>query len=219
VDFAGQERVMPGESELFSRFGREVSAGTVVFREGEEGDQMFVIQAGKVKVSRSLGGKQQILAILGKGDFFGEMAIVNRVRRTATVTALEVVKLLAFDREGFLNMINKNPRIALNVIDKLCRRLQSANLYIQHLARKDPKGLIGLNLSYAFQAALGGSEGPGVPPSLAYDRTVEDFSQNLELSMEEVKRALEELARDGIVEISANTILLRDARKLDALSE
>lgn len=227
---------MPGESDLFVRFGRDVDAGRAVFREGEEGDQMFIIQAGRVKVARSIAGKEQILAVLGKGDFFGEMALLTKTRRTATVTALEPVRLLAFDREGFLNMINKNPKIALNVIDKLCRRLQNANLHIQHLARKDPRGLIAMNLKFAFQSAgalagagaagaagvVGGAAGAAAVAgggSLLYDRTVDEFSQNLEITQDQVRAALDDLARRGVLAIAGNTITLVDATKLDAMVE
>ncbi len=204
---------MPVDSDLFSRFGRNVDAGRVIFREGEEGDQMFIIQDGSVKISRNIGGKEQVLAIFDKGDFFGEMAIVNRVKRTATATALEPVKLLAFNREGFLNMINKNAKIALNVIDKLCRRLQNANLYIQHLARKDPRGLIAMNLKFAFQSAEANRG------SLLMDRTLDEFSQNLDLTRDQVKAVLEDFAGNGLIAISANTITLNDSKKLNALSE
>jgi CRP-like cAMP-binding protein len=204
---------MAAESDLFSRFGRHVDAGKVIFQEGEEGDQMFIIQDGQVKVSRNITGKEQILAILGKEDFFGEMAIVTKVKRTATVTALGPVKLLAFDREGFLNMITKNAKIALNVIDKLCRRLQNANLHIKHLARKDIRALIAMNLRFAFQgAAEHGS-------TLLYDRTVDDFSQNLELTLDQVRSALEGFVRTGILEIQGNGIRLVDEQKLNALAE
>ena len=203
---------MPGESDLYTRFGRDVDAGRAVFREGEEGDQMFIIQSGRVKVARELAGKEQVLAVLGKGDFFGEMALLTKTRRTATVTALEPVRLLAFDREGFLNMINKNPKIALNVIDKLCRRLQNANQHIQHLARKDPRGLIAMNLTFAFQGA--GGEAAALP----YDRTVDEFSQNLEITQEQVQGVLAELARRGVLEIAGNTIRLADAQGLGALA-
>ncbi len=204
---------MPGESNLFSRFGRNVDAGKVIFSEGDEGDQMYIIQDGTVKISRIIGGKEQILAIFGKGDFFGEMAIVNRVKRSAAATALEPVKLLAFNREGFLNMINKNAKIALNMIDKLCRRLQNANLQIQHLARRDRKGLIAMNLNFAFQSAEAGRG------CLFLDRTVDEFSQNLDLTRDQVKAVLEEFARAKIISISANTITLSDAEKLHILSE
>jgi CRP-like cAMP-binding protein len=190
-----------------------VDAGRVIFQEGEEGDQMFIIQEGQVKVSRNISGKEQILAILGKGDFFGEMALVTKIKRTATVTALSPVKLLAFNREGFLNMITKNAKIALNVIDKLCRRLQNANLHIKHLARKDAKALIAMNLRFAFQGA---AESGAV---LLYDRTVDEFSQNLDLTIDQVKSTLDGFVRMGMLEIRSNAIHLVDEQRLDALAE
>jgi CRP/FNR family cyclic AMP-dependent transcriptional regulator len=203
--------MVPVDSDLFSRFGQELQAGTVIFREGEEGDQMFIVQGGRVKVSRSIGGKEQLLAVLGKGDFFGEMALVTRERRTATVTTLEPVRLLAFDREGFLGMINKNPKIALNIIDKLCRRLANANQHLRHLARKDARGLIAMNLRLAFQASAGAG--------LELERTVGEFAGNLELDPRQVRAVLEELGRDGIVRLAAGSMELADEARLNLISE
>jgi CRP-like cAMP-binding protein len=202
--------MVPVESDLFSRFGQELQAGQVIFREGEEGDQLFIIQGGRVKVSRPLGGKEQLLAVLGKGDFFGEMALVTRERRTATVTALEPVRLLAFNREGFLNMINKNPKIALNIIDKLCRRLANANQHLRHLARKDARGLIAMNLRLGFQAASG---------RLDRERTVEEFARNLELDPGAVRGVLEELESGGIVRLVSGALELADENRLNLISE
>lgn len=202
--------MVPVESDLFSRFGQQVPAGTVVFKEGEEGDQMFIIQDGRVKVSRAIGGKEQMLAVLGKGDFFGEMALVTRERRTATVAALEAVRLLAFNQEGFLNMINKNPKIALNIIDKLCRRLAYANQHLRHLARKDARGLIAMNLRLGFQEAGG---------ALDRERTVEDFASKLELDPLQVRGVLEDFARGGIVRLAAEAIELADEAGLNGISE
>jgi CRP-like cAMP-binding protein len=202
--------MVPVESDLFSRFGQQVPAGTVIFKEGEEGDQMFIVQDGRVKVSRVIGGKEQMLAVLGKGDFFGEMALVTRERRTATVTTLEPVRLLAFNQEGFLNMINKNPKIALNVIDKLCRRLSYANQHLRHLARKDARGLIAMNLRLGFQAAGG---------ALDRERTVEDFASKLELDPGQVRGVLEDFARGGIVRLAAEAIELADEAGLNGISE
>ena len=202
--------MVPVESDLFSRFGQQVPAGTVIFKEGEEGDQMFIVQDGRVKVSRAIGGKEQMLAVLGKGDFFGEMALVTRERRTATVAALEAVRLLAFNQEGFLNMINKNPKIALNIIDKLCRRLAYANQHLRHLARKDARGLIAMNLRLGFQAAGG---------ALDRERTVEDFASKLELDPLQVRGVLEDFARGGIVRLAAEAIELADEAGLNGISE
>jgi CRP-like cAMP-binding protein len=201
----------PVESDLFSRFGQELQAGTVIFKEGEEGDQMFIIQDGRVKVSRLIGGKEQLLAVLGKGDFFGEMALVTRERRMATVTALEAVRLLAFNREGYLGMIHKNPKIALNIIDKLCRRLANANQHLRHLARKDARGLIAMNLRLAFQASGGGK--------LDLENTIEEFARNLELDPGTVRGVLEEFERSGIVRLAGGSMELGDEASLNLISE
>ena len=203
--------MVPVESDLFSRFGQELQAGTVIFKEGAEGDQMFIVQTGRVKVSRSIAGKEQLLAVLGKGDFFGEMALVTREPRTATVTALEAVRLLAFNREGFLGMINKNPKIALNIIDKLCRRLANANQHLRHLARKDARGLIAMNLRLAFQASGGAG--------LDLERTVEEFARNLELDPGQVRGVLEEFGRTGIVRLVSGSMDLADESRLNLISE
>ena len=187
--------------------------GKIIFKEDEEGDHMYIIQSGKVKVSRNISGKEQVLAILGKGDFFGEMAIVTKVKRTATVMAIDQVEILAFNREGFLSMINKNAKIALHIIDRLCRRLQNTNMHIKHLARKNASGLVALNLLYAFQG-----EGKD-QTSLPYDRTVEDFSRNLELSMDKVKGYFQDFERNGIITLEGSKVLLTDREKLSELAE
>jgi CRP/FNR family cyclic AMP-dependent transcriptional regulator len=178
--------MVPVESDLFNRFGQQVEAGAVVFREGVEGDQMFIIQDGRVKVSRSIGGKEQVLAVLP-------------------------VRLLAFDREGFLNMINKNPKIALNIIEKLCRRLAYANQHLRHLARKDARALIAMNLRLGFQTAGGGALDP--------ERTVEEFASNLELDPVQVRGLLEDFVRAGIVRPAAGGLELADEAGLNGIAE
>ena len=72
---------------LFEKYGMVVDTGKEIFLEGEVGDLMYIIQEGSVRISKLIDGKPHILAVLGKGDFFGEMAIVTRVKRTATATA------------------------------------------------------------------------------------------------------------------------------------
>ena len=62
---------------MFARFGREYAPGDVLFREGESGEVMFVIQSGSVRISKDVGGEPKSLAVLGPGEFLGEMAILN----------------------------------------------------------------------------------------------------------------------------------------------
>ena len=199
------------ENILFDKYGLTVDSGKIIFRENEIGDKMYIIQAGSVRISKEISGKEHILSVLAKGDFFGEMAIVNQVARTATARAIGTVKLLAFDRAGFISMIEKNARIALNVIDKLCRRLQQANLQIQHLVKKNTKGLIGLNLYYIF------SEHGMEEASPDLRKTAGELSLLLELPIEKVMTDIESLGKEDIVSISGSILTLKNREKLNRL--
>jgi CRP/FNR family cyclic AMP-dependent transcriptional regulator len=199
--------------ELLQRFTKSYAPGSVICHEGEEGDEMYIIQKGKVRVSKVFAGKPHVVSILEKGDFFGETAIVNRTRRTATVTAVDAVELLVFDREGLQNMITRNARIALSIIDKLCRRLQNAHLQIQHLVKRDARGQIALHLRYLFQ------ELPVGQTTVPFQSTLDDVSLAFELPREEVQKVFSILQAEGILEVTAQTIGLLDREKLLRLTE
>ena len=194
--------------ELLQRFTKSYGPGSVIFREGEEGEEMYIIQKGKVRVSKNFSGKLHLVSILDKGEFFGEMALVNRIKRTATVTAIDSVELLAFDREGLLNMITKNARIGLSIIDKLCRRLQNAHLKIQHLVKKDQVGLIALHLRNLFQELAGGGK------ALPYGKTLDDVSLSLELPRGDVENVIAGFLEKGVVRRAGESLELADAEKL-----
>jgi len=199
--------------ELLQRFTKSYAPGAVICREGEEGDEMYIIQKGKVRVSKRFADKVHVVSILEKGDFFGETAIVNRTQRTATVTAVDAVELLVFDREGLQNMIARNARIALSIIDRLCRRLQSAHLQIQHLVKRDAKGLIAIHLRHLFQ------ELPAGQGAMPFQGTLDDMSLEFELPREEVEKILKSLQEDGVLGVSSSSITLVDREKLLRLTE
>lgn len=201
------------EDVLFNKYGHVVDSGKIIFREGEEGDRMYIIQDGTVRISKDIGGKEYTLAVLGKGDFFGEMAIVNRVKRSATAVAGETVRYLEFDRQGFLNMIEKNAKIALNVIDKLCKRLQQANNQIHHLKNRNKQGLIALNLRYAF------TEAGLFNAALDKIKVIRDIAMNLEISPDEVAGYLKSFQDDGIIRADETSVILLDSQRLNTLAE
>lgn len=201
------------ENTLFDKYGQVVDSDKVLFKEGDDGNHMYIIQEGSVRITKTIDGKPHILAVLGRGDFFGEMAIVNRVKRTATATAVGTVKLLTFDRQGFVSMIEKNARIGLNIIDKLCRRLQQANSQIQHLVRRNEKGLIALNLHYAFQA-----HGMG-QALLDMHKTARDISLSLEIPQENSLEYFQELTSAGIIAVENGMMRLAEKERLVAIAE
>jgi CRP/FNR family cyclic AMP-dependent transcriptional regulator len=97
----------------------DVEPGTVLCREGETGHEFFVIVDGKVKITR----KGRRLAMRGGGDFVGEIALLEDVPRTATVTAETPVRLFVLTRKDFRHLIDTNPRIERKVLRALARRL------------------------------------------------------------------------------------------------
>ncbi len=201
------------QDESLQRFSRSYAPGAAICQEGEDGVEMYIIQKGKVRVSKRFAGKTHVISILEKGDFFGEMAIVNRIQRTATVTAIDEVELLVFDREGLSNMIARNTRIALTIIDKLCRRLQNAHLKIQHLVKKDARGLIALHLRSVFQELPFGQQ------EVPFEKCLEEMSLSLELPMEEAHAILKGLQAEGILAIDGDRLRLDDRQKLFLMTE
>lgn len=196
------------DNPLFSKYGKTVDEGKVIFHEGEEGDRMYIIEEGTVRITKKISGKEYTLAVLPKGEFFGEMALVSRIKRSATATAADTVRLLEFDRQGFLGMIEKNAKIALNIIDKLSRRLQQANQQIQYLKQKDERGLVALHLRYAFTEA-------GLL-SAALDKTkiAREVSMSLEIPIEKVMNYMKEFDNERIVRVDGNDLMLLDYERL-----
>ena len=201
------------EKNPFARFLTHFKTGSVLFREGDHGEDMFIIQSGRVAIKKQVGDSDTTLAVMEKGDFFGEMAIVNRIQRTATVTAIDAVELLVFDREGLQNMIARNAKIAMNIIDKLCRRLQAAHLKIQHLVKRDAQGLIALHLRSLYQ------ELPAEAAVLPFQKCLEEISLSLELPMEDVRGVLGGMQGDGILVMEGDDLRLLDAEGLVHLTE
>ena len=132
---------------LFARFGREYQPGEVLFREGEAGEVMFVIQSGAVRISKAIGGEDKVLAVLGPGEFLGEMAILNGRPRTATATVVESARCLVIEARTLEQMVARNAEIALRLIKKLAKRLDSADTLVEILMHRDPKARVMLALA------------------------------------------------------------------------
>jgi len=92
---------------------RSLKKGQALFREGEPGDEMFIIRAGGIVVSKAVTGRvEQVLARMGAGDFFGEMALFDRSPRSATVQAESDCTLLVLDRDHLQRLVDQDPRAA-----------------------------------------------------------------------------------------------------------
>ncbi len=204
---AGRSRM---SDPLFTRFGREFRAGDVLFREGERGEEMYVIQSGVVQILKRVGETERPLATLGRGEFVGEMAILNDKPRTATAVVLEDARCLVIDAATLEQMISNSTEIALRLVKKLARRLDSADEMIQILMNPDPKARVLLGLKRHAEA-FGEETGLGVrvhatPADLAREVGVEDV---------QVRDVLHRLGRLRIAaEDDAGGILIMDLPRL-----
>ena len=97
---------------------------TDIFHEGDEGNMMFVIVAGRVQVVRNKDGKDQVLVERGPGDFMGEMAIIESAPRSATLHTQSEVRVLAIDDETFKGILRERPNVSFAVLRSISRRLR-----------------------------------------------------------------------------------------------
>ena len=99
----------------------------VVVRQGEVGDCMYVVQSGEVEVVQDAQGGEQRLAVLGTGDFFGEMAVFQKELRSATVRAHGEARVLKVDKKTLLRRIKEDPLLAVNLLQTLSQRIRDLN--------------------------------------------------------------------------------------------
>ncbi len=104
----------------------EYLAGDMIFRQGEDGSLMYLVQGGAVEVLQELGGMEKQIAVLERGDFFGEMSLLEAEPRSHSVRAISPVKLVEIDRAGLQKMLVRNPEIAVRMVRKLSHRLATA---------------------------------------------------------------------------------------------
>ena len=112
---------------------RRQQAGTVLFREGDRGATMYVIRSGKVKIVKLIGDTELTLAVLGPGEFFGEMALLEGLPRSAGATVVEDALLIELERTAFEALVRKNGEIAVRLLRRLSARLREADRQIQAL--------------------------------------------------------------------------------------
>lgn len=153
---------------------RTFDAGHVLFQEGETGREMYVVQSGAVTISKRLGGKERVVAELGPGDFFGEMAVLNARPRTATATCKEATSCLVIDGSTLESMLARTPDLALRLVRRLARRLDGADTMVELLMHPDPRARVLLGIKAKLDAT-----GPATLQQIADDSgaTLHDVSE------------------------------------------
>ncbi len=117
----------------FAKFLTHYKAGTVLFHEGDDGDEMYIVQSGRVAIKKRVKDGDTVLAHMEKGDFFGEMAILERLPRSAAAEVTEEGDLIVISSEVFGDMIKANPEIAVRMLRKYSIRLRETNKQLEHV--------------------------------------------------------------------------------------
>ena len=200
---------MGAEETLFQKFGREIPKGTVLFRVGEPGKEMYVLQSGKVAISKKVRDVEKVLAILGPGEFFGEMAIIANKPRNASATVAEDAKLLVIDPKTFESMIRGNAEIAVRMIKKLAERLSEADAQIENLLLSDPSSRI---IHQVLQACQ--NRGRPMEEGIEIDFPIRDLPREIGLGEPAVRFMLDKLERAGLIERSGDRLTVYDTARL-----
>ena len=124
---------------------RTFDSGSYIFLEDSDGEQCFFVVEGSVKVTRlSKDGKEVILAMMGIGDFFGEMSLLDGRSRSANIISLEKTEVLTLNREDFLEVLQNYPNIAIQLIKEMALRLRKSDRHIVSLSLSDAEKRIAL---------------------------------------------------------------------------
>jgi CRP/FNR family cyclic AMP-dependent transcriptional regulator len=113
--------------------GKVHEDGEVIFRQGEVGDCMYVIQEGQAEVVVEQEGEEERLALLDEGGFFGEMAIFENEVRMATVRAVGSARVLTVDKKSFLRRIHEDPSLAYRMVQTMSRRIRELDAEVVQL--------------------------------------------------------------------------------------
>lgn len=185
----------------YDRHLRFFAADAVIFKEGEEGDEMFLIVQGRVEIRKATGpSTTKTLTELGKGDVFGEMAVIDHRPRSASAVATEPTQLLAINEKLYDSMVASNPDFARRMNRILSDRVRRANQIIQSLMVTSRQNQIWAGLvDFAKEHGVSGFKGFRVKTA----DFVQYAREHLGLGERDVEAILEVFLRRHIVGYSA----------------
>lgn len=190
---------------------RTYPQGTMIFSECQSGQDMFIIQSGKVTISKVVHNNEIILAILQKGDFFGEMALLENKPRFASAIAYSDCTLLAVNRRNFEKMVATQSKLVLLLTTTLAERLWSMSRQIANAQLRDP-------LSKLFDMLALQLEKNHIPTgrgtSYQFDLTFYDLANMCGILQEEHLILFGQFIQDSRITLQANKIFISDCHDL-----
>lgn len=189
---------MPKQAEArksTEKGARQCPKGTVLYREGEQGDNMYVIKSGRVRLTKRVQETTVVLEELGAGAFCGELAMVNDQARPATATVIQDATVIQIASSQFENMLRSNADIAVRMMKKMTERLTRAQYRITNFSlRKNKARLMHQLRQEVRKKSSDGSMHASAP-------IPDNIAQALGIELGELKKLLTELTRDELITI------------------
>lgn len=186
--------------------------GQSLFKEGDDGDHLFIVSSGKVKLgTKSPDGRENLLMILGPGDMFGDLSLFDSGPRTATATAVTETKLLSLGQDKVIPWVKEHPEVSLHLLARLASRLRRTNEVVGDLVFADvpgrvAKALIDLGVKFGEKREEG--------LFVNHDLTQEELAQLVGASRETVNKALADFAQRGWLRLEARAVMILDYERM-----
>ncbi len=193
-----------------------LAKGQELFREGELGEKLYIITDGKIKLGQTASdGRENLLAVLGPGELFGELSLFDPGPRTATATALTDATVMGLGHRGLRPWLTGRPEVAEALLQALALRLRRTNEQMADLVFSDVPGRVAKAL-----LELGEKFGRQLPDGLhvTHDMTQEELAQLVGASRETVNKALADFATRGWIQLESRSVVLLDVDRLERRS-
>jgi CRP/FNR family transcriptional regulator, cyclic AMP receptor protein len=190
----------------------KLSRGEHLFMEGDDGDALYVVIEGKMKLTRAAAdGRENLLSVIGPGEMFGELSLFDPRPRTSSASAVTDAALASLKHEALIPWLRERPDVSLHMLRQLARRLRRANDVNADLVFTDVPGRVAKNL-LDLAERFGTQESDGL--HVHHDLTQEELAQLVGASRETVNKALADFAARGWLQISARSVLILDQERL-----
>ncbi|GAA2514919.1 Crp/Fnr family transcriptional regulator [Kocuria salsicia] len=209
------------DDEAFAALTEEItevdlSRGATLFYEGDLGDQLYFIVSGKMKLGRTASdGRENLVAVMGPGEIFGEMALFDPSPRSTSATAVSETRLAGLKHENLRKVIQRSPEVSAQLLQALARRLRRTNENLADLVFSDVPGRVA-------KALLDLADRFGRPATdgilVAHELTQEELAQLVGASRETVNKALAEFVQRGWIRLEARAVVILNLQRLQQRS-
>ena len=199
--------------EVFKKFGKTYKPGDIIFKEGDIGDEMYIIRSGKIAITKLSRDVETTLAVLSEGEFFGEMAIIDNQPRSASAKAETDAEVIILSSDIFESQITTNHKLIMRILRKMSNRLREADGKIKTLLYRDNSSRIVGTLMLLTQKHGEPQVGGGI--KLTTNFVSSELVGMVGLPKVKVRDILDSLVQARVMEITGATVIVYSLEHLE----